>query len=682
MKRVAIDTETTGLSTYIGCRPFAVGMCFEDGEEKFWEWPVDPMTRMPIVNDKDRKEIQKICSDPNLMKEFWNMKFDINMLKSIGIDVAWPCGEGTFMAKACDATRPTFALKPLSKSLIDYPDDDQKDLQKAVVKCRRVAKKLGWKIAQGKDAVVQDYWLPFTLAHFHPRLARKHDLYKFKDANKKYCVSDCERTIFLCTYFRHGMKDLKTEPIYNFEMDLMKEVTLGMENRGVIVDSKRMAKVRKICQDAKDEALEVLIKASGDPDFNPGSTKQIIELLFCGKGPGGIELPVLKRTKGGAPKADAEAIAMHQNDPLVASLLKYRANSKALSTFFDAFDKWSIKTRYGQTLHTTWNQWGTLTGRYTSRDPSLQCIPNPKTTNSKAAEYVIDVRQIFKPRKGHVWYCPDYSQVEVIIFADIAQEQSMLKAIRNGEDIHSATTNKIWGGEDNPKALPAMKKVVIASEKQKDREGKDFEDYDINSSELEDIAIDALIEHDFDISKAESAFGIKIYRKLAKAATFVKIFGGGANALMGWIGSTHAEADRYLKDYDNSFPDMVRNMKEIEMRGKMDGFIINPFGRYLKVDRWYAYRAINYVVQSAAADLMKRGMLKCARMLKKECPNLARIIMTIHDELIFEMKEGTDTRRRLKKICGLMSDHEGVFSVPTPADMDKVTERWSIKEAV
>ncbi len=353
-----------------------------------------------------------------------------------------------------------------------------------------------------------------------------------------------------------------------------------------------------------------------------------------------------------------------------------------MSSFFEPYEKFSRKTRQGMIMHTTWNQWGALTGRYTSQSPSLQVVPNPKTTNSKAAEYVVDVRQVFIPRRGHVWYCPDYSQVEVIIFADIAGEEMLLDAIKNGQDIHSTTTNAIWGGEDNPKSIDAMKTAIMASEQDKKREGLPHEKFDWTSGELEELAEEILEKYDWDISEAESSVGVKIHRKLAKAATFTKIFGGGPTALMGWIKVDKSEATAILREYDNAFPDMTARMKEIEKQGKADGYVVNPFGRRLSIDPWYAYRAVNYMVQSSAADLMKRGMLKCARMLRDEVGSDGQIIMTIHDELIFEFREGSDSKRVLRKICQLMSDHEGAFSIETPVDMDKVTERWSIKEKV
>ncbi len=281
-KRVAIDTETTGLSFWTGDRPFAVGMCFEDGETRYWEWDVDPFTRTPRVDDRDRKEIQKIVGSRKLTKEFWNLKFDVGMLASIGIEVKGSMAEGTFMAKACNNLEYGYRLKPMAKKYVDYPDDDEKDLQDAVVKCRRIAKKLGWNLA---DKPVADYWLPRTMCNLQPRLAAKHGIKEFRDRCEKYCIGDVERTILLCTFFRIGMEELDVLSTYEFEMELLRELTIPMENRGVRMDKDRMRKVEKICRAAQGEALYDLVKASGNQDFNPGSTQQVVGLLFEGKVP-------------------------------------------------------------------------------------------------------------------------------------------------------------------------------------------------------------------------------------------------------------------------------------------------------------------------------------------------------------------------------------------------------------
>jgi len=312
-------------------------------------------------------------------------------------------------------------------------------------------------------------------------------------------------------------------------------------------------------------------------------------------------------------------------------------------------------------LHPGYRQWGTLTGRYSCTEPNMQQVSDPNSTNSLAAEFVVDIRQVFIPRPGYVWYCPDYSQLEVIIFADISGEPSMIQAINDGEDIHSATNEKIWGGEGNPRAIEAAMEIL------------DTKDRGRAKAYME--------KHGWRIGDAESAAGMKIFRKRAKGVTFTKIFGGGPLALMRWIGVAKEEAKAILNAYDDSFPTMVERMNEIERQGRREGFVTNPFGRRLGVDPWNAYRAVNHMVQSAAADLMKRGMRQCHAYLQ-DLGIDARILMTIHDELIFEIRKGDNSRTVLRGICEKMADHGGVFSVPTPVDMDRVTKRWSKKAKV
>ena len=680
MKKVAIDTETTGLRVWKGDRPFAVGMEFEDGEQLYWEWPVDPLTRVPKIKAADVAAIQKIAGDPGLEKCFWNLKFDVNMLDAIGVKVAWPMHEGTFMAKACNNLEYNYQLKPMAKRYAEIGDDDEKDLGDAVKACRRLAKKLGWRMA---DDLHGDYWMPGTMAVTNPRLIKVKELSGVESLCRKYCLMDCHRTMILCQMFEHGMNELGVRGVYDFEMTLMREVTIEMERRGVRIDRDRLSKVEAICKGVAGEAMNVICEAAGRDDFRVEKAADVVSLLFEGKGPGGLRLPSLSKTKEGQPKIDAEALMPHRHlNHVVDAVLRYRANAKALSSFFEPYEHAARSERHGLILRTNWNQWGTLTGRFSSTDPSFQVVSNPKTTNSKSAEYVVDVRQVFIPRHEHVWYCPDYSQVEVIIFADVAGEPTMLEAIRNGADIHMATTNKIWGGRGNERAVEAMKKSIMAAEQQKQREGKDSEKYDPSSRALLERAEAMLEEHDWLLADAESSIGVKLHRKLAKSSTFTKIFGGGWRALMGWINVSEKEAKQILRWYDEAFPQMTAKMKEIERTGKAQGYVTNAFGRRLEVDPWYAYRAVNYMVQSAAADLMKRGMLKCCRMLKERKGNDARLIMTIHDELIFEFKNGTDDPGTVKEICRLMSDHEGAFKVNTPVDIEKVTERWSIKEKV
>lgn len=670
--RLAIDTETTGLNRWTGCRPFFVSMCDVEGETRFWEWGVDPYTREVTVPEKERREVQLICGDTAIEKDLFNLKFDYLMLKSVGIELKGKLNEVSYMARAVNNIETNVRLKPLAKKLVGVGDADEKTLHATVVKCRRIAKKLGWMLAEDVQA---DYWLPHMLERLHPKLVKNAGI----DTNvcREYAVQDAVRTVLLGAYYRHAMDDLGVRKVYDNEMELL-PTTIEMEEIGICIDETRLKEQQVVCKKKIEDAHAVIVKASGIKDFNVNSSKQVVNLLFTGKP---LKLPVIHRTKTNQPETGGEALLPHIGNPLVQAVLSYRANTKALATFFQKYDELATREPDGTyVLHPGYKQWGTLTSRYACSEPNLQAVSNPDTTSSRTKEFVVDVRQVFVPRPGKVWYCPDYSQVEVILFADIAGEPTMLEAIRNKVDIHESTANKVWGGHGNPKTFPGVSRLLHDSAAAE--LALKVLKLDQVGSKSKEYIVQALIDKfEWRIADLEKAIGKKIYRKLAKSVTFTKIFGGGPAALMSWIDVGHEEAKSILREYDSAFPDMMQKMRDIEMMGKENGYVIGPFGNRLAVDRWYAYRAVNHLVQNAAAMLMKNGMRKCAAYLK-DLGLDARIGMTVHDELIFEFLREHAFKSVLRKICSLMSDHGGVFSVETPVDIDRVTERWSKKEKI
>ncbi len=370
-------------------------------------------------------------------------------------------------------------------------------------------------------------------------------------------------------------------------------------------------------------------------------------------------------------------------NPVVAALLTCRANQKALATFFEKYKALAVQEKDGLILHPGFKQDGTLTWRYSCSEPNLQAVSNPETTSSRTAQFVVDVRQVFVPRPGYVWYCPDYSQVEVIIFADIAKEPTMLQAIKDKVDIHEATAEKIWGGHGNPKTPRRVAEVLLPNAESIDK-AKVVLELAGRRVSLEWMVSALLERFDWRITAIEKSLDKKIHRKLSKSVTFTKIFGGGAGALMSWIDVGVQEAKAILHEYEVSFPDMMASMREIEAEGRENGYVMTAFGHRLMVDRWFAYRAVNHKVQGSAAGLTKRGMRGVNRYFRDLGlrPDEARIGMTIHDELILEIRRELAFKRLLRRTCEVMSDHGGAFSVPTPVDMDRATERWSKKEKI
>lgn len=666
---MAVDTETTGRNVWIGARPFAVSIARSDGQTTWLEWEVDPKTRAPILSARDRREARALLGDRGVVKCFWNAKFDLFMLESVGVEVRGRVEEVSFKARSVFNLEPSYRLKTIAERYLSIGRDDERELHDAVSLARRVARRVGGfniatKQTHGDKPAMADFWLPAALWRVAPEAAR--DAGVPRGVCRRYGMRDAERTLRLNELFDYGMRALDAEDrrlrvveTYEREMRLL-PVTMDMERRGVTVDEREMRALRETCVREMRDAQTALDAAAGRP-VNVNSTKQISALLFDKVG-----LKPTSVTAKGQPKTGSEALAPYRQHPVVRDLLRYRGNSKASRSFFDAYDKYAERRSDGSlVLHPGYNQWGALTGRFTCAEPNLQQVSDPTTTNSRAAEYVVNVRRVFVPPRGKVWYAPDYEQVEVVIFADVCGEPIMLQAIRDGVDVHTATTNKVWGGEGNPKAVPAVQRALTLK----------------GLRATPDEALARLRAHAWDVVAVEAEMDVKLHRKLAKTVTFTKIFGGGVGALMSWIGCSEAEGRAILGDYDRAFPDMRRRMKQIEREGATNGYVVNRWGRRLAIDRWFAYRGVNYVVQSAAADLMKCGMIACAEYLR-ECDVDARIALTVHDELIFEFARAHAFRRVLRRLCDLMSDHGGRLGVATPVSMDRIVDRWSAKEKV
>lgn len=657
--KIAVDTESTGLFVWQGDRPFAVSMFWENGEWGYWEWPVDPLTRRVMYESHPDylKEIKEIVQDKNNTLKFYNYKFDYRMLLAAGIECTAPFDEVSFKIKSIASNQLSFGLKPICKKFLKISDEDQKDLKSEVIKSRRIGKKLGWKLGEN---IAEDYWLPQAVRRLAPELARKKSI---KGSYcKDYALLDAERTLLLDEMATEAMNEYEASDSrlrlwnnYNDELKLLR-VVLDMEERGALVCKKALQEAKQESIKVRDTSHNYLKKVFKDPEYNFNSSKQNAKYFYT---KAGLNLEPQKRSKKtGEPSCDATSLEDYSEHPVIIEYNRAKANDKAISTFYSNYERLSedIGTHY--ILHPLFNQWGCRTSRFSCQFPNLQQVSNPETTSSKLAKYVVNIRKIFTPRKDYIWWRPDYSQIEVIIFADVTNEESLLTAIRNGEDIHTASTNRIWGGVNNSKFI----KAILSIEKNKSvqfaqRLGNRF---------------------NWDIVKAEESLGAKNSRKKAKGVTFTKIYGGGVQALINWIpGIDEREAREILNDYDEAFPTIKDKQNELILEAKNNGYIVNPYGLKLDIDIWKVHTtAMNYKVQSAAAKLMKLGMLKVASYFK-ELGIDAQILLTIHDELIIEIRKKHAFKSVRDKVCELMSNNEGIFSVPTPVKLEISKKNWA-----
>jgi DNA polymerase I-like protein with 3'-5' exonuclease and polymerase domains len=421
--------------------------------------------------------------------------------------------------------------------------------------------------------------------------------------------------------------------------------------------------------------------------FNPGSDEQLAKVLYdylCLEVPSNMYRK--KKRKTAARPVDADTLLeLSASSEIVDDILYWRAASKAL----DLIDAYDLGTDYDAVsnchiLHADFKQCGPRSGRFACQRPNIQ---QQATKSGGRAAKPIDTRAAFGPRPRHVWYTIDYSQLEVRIFADLSQEPELCRIIRSGQHIHKACADHVWGFKDG-KATDACIKAGIQAM------GYNYAGSQIDTQPQvecrkrfagltpEQAVVRWISEYDGSIVAAEEALGRKNTMNKGKLAIFTRLFGGGIPSIMNLMKCTREEARTFLDEYDEGLPGMTPWMKKTAQQAKRDGCCWTAFGRRIVLDDLdKAYRAVNYRVQGSAADLMKRGMRACYDYLKQERVR-AWIIMTIHDELVFEFDIREPRMHHVAMLQKLMEDHGGVFSLPMETKVSVVRRKWSESKEV
>ena len=317
---------------------------------------------------------------------------------------------------------------------------------------------------------------------------------------------------------------------------------------------------------------------AGGP-FNLGSPKQLGEILF-----NRLELPVLKKTPKGAPSTAEEVLAELALDyPLPAVLMEYRSLSKLKSTYTDKLPG-MIDPKTGR-VHTSYHQAVTATGRLSSSDPNLQNIPI-RTAEGRR------VRQAFVSAPNMLLLAADYSQVELRIMAHLSQDPGLLKAFSSAQDVHRATAADVFG-----------------------------------------VALDEVTSDQ---------------RRSAKAINFGLIYGMSAFGLANQIGVSRGEAGETIERYFEKYPGVRTYMDETQALADEKGYVETLFGRRLYLPDIHAGNgmlrkaaqrtAINAPMQGTAADIIKRAMIDIQNWLNEGSID-ARMLLQVHDELVFEVSE-------------------------------------------
>lgn len=429
----------------------------------------------------------------------------------------------------------------------------------------------------------------------------------------EYAAEDADITMQLHqAMYPQIAADAKLEYIYSYIEMPSSNVLFSIERNGVLID-RDMLNIQSNEIGMKLVALEnKAYELAGQP-FNLASPKQLQEILF-----GKLGIKPTKKTPSGAPSTDEDVLQELALDyPLPKVLLEYRGLAKLKSTYTDKLPR-MINPSTGR-VHTSYNQAVAITGRLASSDPNLQNIPVRSVEGRRIREAFI------APTGSHI-VSADYSQIELRIMAHLSQDEGMLQAFANNEDIHRATAAEVFGVE---------------------REAVDNEQ-----------------------------------RRYAKVINFGLIYGMSAFGLAQNLNIERSAAANYIERYFSRYPGVRKYMENTREIAKQKGYVETYFGRRLWVPeinsangmkRAGAERAaINAPMQGTAADLIKLAMIAVDKWLKDE-KLASKLIMQVHDELVLEVPD--NELELVKTHLPLLMQHVAKLDVPLLAEVG-VGNNW------
>ena len=393
-----------------------------------------------------------------------------------------------------------------------------------------------------------------------------------------YAAEDADVTLRLWKFLKPKLVAEKVTTVYEMLERPLPSVIAAMENHGIKVDRAELARLSSMFAQ-KMTGLEAEAYELAGTQFNLGSPKQLGEILFDQMG-----LEGGKKTKTGAWQTGAGVLEdlASKGEKLPQTILDWRGYSKLKSTYTDALVQ-QINSRTGR-VHTSFSLAATTTGRLSSSDPNLQNIPIRTEEGRK-------IRDAFIAEPGHVLVAADYSQIELRLLAHVAELPTMKQAFADGVDIHALTASEMFGVP-----LTEMTPEV---------------------------------------------------RRQAKAINFGIIYGISAFGLANNLGISRTEASDYIKSYFEKFPGIKAYMDAAKSEAHEYGYVKTLFGRKCHIkgirDRNQAVRgfaqrqAINAPIQGAAADIMRRAMIRMPDAIADI--EGARMLLQVHDELVFEVPE-------------------------------------------
>lgn len=406
----------------------------------------------------------------------------------------------------------------------------------------------------------------------------------------------------------------ETDLFNNIEMPLV-EVLSEMQYEGIQIDKDELEEFGVTLKQNIEELTQEIYTLSGT-EFNINSPKQLGEVLFEK-----LELPVIKKTKTGY-STDVDVLEkLKKEHPVIEKILEYRSLTKLNSTYVEGLKPY-INPVTGR-IHSYFHQTITATGRISSTEPNLQNIPT-------RIELGKQLRRAFKPKEGYLFIDADYSQIELRVLAHISNDEHMIEAFNNNEDIHKQAAASVF-------------KVSIN-----------------------------------EVTKEQ--------RTHAKAVNFGIVYGISDFGLGEQIGVSRKKAKEYIDQYLEKYSGIKQFMSDIVEEAKEKGYVETLFKRrrYIpelksknfNIRQFGARAAMNTPIQGTAADIMKIAMIDVFNKLK-ERKLKSKLILQIHDELLIETKE--EEKEEVKNILKTSMENAIKLKVPLRADVSEAYNWYDLK---
>ncbi len=533
----AVDTETTSTSS-IDCELVGISFAWEVGRGYFL--PVRSVFGDVLALKQVQALIGPILADDTKRKVGQHLKYDLNVLRNAGLPVAGPLFDTMIAAFVLDPTRGSYNLDGLVLSAFDFKKIPTSDL-----------------IGKGKQQLQMDQVPVAQVA--------------------QYAAEDADYTWRLRQLYEPQLAPAGVERLFHdVEMPLVSVLT-DMEYNGIALDADLLAGIARAMAARVEQIADEVQKLAG-ARFNLDSPKQLAEVLFDK-----LRHRVVRRTKT-MRSTDAETLetlGRETSDPLFALLLEYRETQKLLGTYVAALPL--ARSRRTGRIHTSYHQTAAVTGRLSSSEPNLQNIP----VRTEAGR---QIRRAFVPRSpDELLIVGDYSQVELRVMAHFSEDEALIRAFREDQDIHA----------------------FVAAQ--------------INGVPLAQVT--------------------KELRSRAKAVNFGIIFGQTAFGLAQATGMSRSEAQAFIDEYFARYPRIREFIDRCVAEARRDGGVRTLLGRWRPIEglasanaaaRAQAERfAVNTVIQGSAADLIKIAMIRLHERIRLERLPL-RMLLQVHDELVCE----------------------------------------------